>query len=35
MVLDDDNEGISATVVIYGSDKNILLKKPTTVGGDE
>ena len=35
MVLDDDNEGVSATVVIYDSDGNILAKQATTVGGDE
>ncbi|MFK5949469.1 MAG: BREX-1 system phosphatase PglZ type B [Methylococcales bacterium] len=35
MILDDDNEGVSATVVVYDSDGNILAKQATTVGGDE
>ena len=35
MILDDDNEGVSATVVVYDSEGNILAKQPTTVGGDE
>lgn len=35
MILDDDNEGVSATVVVYDGDGNILVKQPTTVGGEE
>ena len=35
MILDDDNEGVSATVVVYDSDGNILAKQATTVGSDE
>ena len=34
-VLDDDNEGVSATVVVYDGDGNLLAKQPTTVGGEE
>ena len=34
-ILDDDNEGVSATVVVHDSDGNILAKQPTTVGGEE
>lgn len=34
-VLDDDNEGVSATVVVYDNDGKLLAKQPTTVGGEE
>ena len=35
MVLDDDNEGVSAIVVVYDAEGNVLAKQATTVGGDE
>lgn len=35
MILDDDNEGVSAIVVVYDGDGNTLAKQPTTVGGSE
>jgi hypothetical protein len=35
MVSDDDNEGVSAVVVVFDKDGSVLAKQPTTVGGDD
>ena len=35
MVKDDDNEGVSAVVVVCDGDGTVLAKQPTTVGGDD
>jgi len=35
MVVDDDNEGLQAMVVVLDADGNVLAKHATTVGGDE
>ena len=35
MILDDDNEGLQAMVVVLDADGNVLAKHATTIGGDE